>query len=55
MKKKAIATISIIAWTLICVYSTYYNTIEHAEVTSITKDTYDITYWNTGETHTYNR
>lgn len=53
--KKAIITVSIIAWTLICVYSTYYNTIENAEVTATTESTYEITYHNTGETHVYSK
>lgn len=53
--KKAIATIAVIAWTLICVYSTYYNTIEHAELTAITEKGYEITYHNTGDTYSYNK
>lgn len=53
---KQLGTIlAVILWTLICVYSTYWNTVEHAEMTAISKTHYEITYGNTGEVYVYTR
>ena len=53
--KKIICIMAFVTWTLICIYGTYYNTIENASVTKETATTYEITYYNTNETHVYSK
>lgn len=53
--KKIIAGIAFMVWTLLCIYGTYYNTVEHAELTTITDERYEITYHNTGDVFSYNK
>ena len=51
--KKIICGIAFIIWTLLCIYGTYWNTVDNAEVTFTSASTYEITYWNTGHTYEY--
>lgn len=44
--------IGFIIWTLLCIYGTYWNTIENAEPRAI-ENGYEIEYHNTGEIHYY--
>ena len=53
--KKIILTVAFIIWTFLCIYGTYYNTVENAEVTAINAETYEITFWNTGDVFEYSR
>lgn len=53
--KKVIAGIAFMMWSLLCIYSTYYNTVEHAEITAISENGYEITYHNTGDVFSYNK
>lgn len=53
--KKVIAGIAFMMWSLLCIYGTYYNTVEHAEITSISDTKYEITYHNTGDVFEYRR
>lgn len=50
--KKIILTVAFIIWTLLCIYGTYWNTIENAEPKKV-GNVYEITYHNTGEVHIY--
>ena len=50
--KKAGMFIGFIIWTLLCIYGTYYNTIENAEIKAVNNG-YEVLYKNTGEIHYY--
>lgn len=50
--RKVALTAGFIIWTYLCIYSTYWNTVEHASPKKV-GDVYEITYYNTGETHVY--
>ena len=43
-----------VAWTILCIYGTYNNTIKSASVREV-EDGYEITYGNTGEIHLYDK
>ena len=53
--KKVIAGIAFIIWTLLCIYGTYYNTVENAELTTVTDGGYEIMYHNTDDVFSYNK
>lgn len=52
MRKKIILFGVWVIWTLICIYGTYYNTINSVEVAAI-EEGYEILYCNTGDIYTY--
>ena len=51
--KHLIVMLFVAIWTLVCIYGTYWNTIKHAELISVTENEYEILYGNTGEIYTY--
>lgn len=51
--KKAVGFVAIVAWTLLCIYGTYNNTVTHAELIEVSESGYSIMYGNTGEVHSY--
>ena len=55
-RKSAFPTIAVsilfTLWTFICIYGTYYNTIEHAHVVGM-QGNYEIQYDNTGDVFVY--
>lgn len=52
--KKIGIFIAFMIWTLACIYGTYWNTVENAELTTMTDGGYEITYHNTGDVFSYN-
>ena len=53
--KVAITAAIIFAWTLLCIYGTYNNTVKHAHIVSDNGNTYIIQYDNTGDVYEYER
>ena len=53
IKKQLLIMLVFAVWTLVCIYGTYWNTVKHAEVVSVTENGYEICYNNTGEIYTY--
>lgn len=50
--KGVIITLAIVVWTLMCIYGTYNNTVQNAQIKTVS-DGYVVTYANTGECHHY--
>ena len=50
--KWAVIGIAVYVWSLLCIYGTYNNTVQNAQIVTVS-DGYVVTYANTGEMHYY--